>query len=102
MIATYPDSTDWVGKGWHTEPTKTTMKRYKDSDGTVFFYHDINGGVHALWTWKDGGISFRWGLHPSAIEHYTVEYTGPVDPPLQKLADAWREYLDAVVERETR
>lgn len=100
-MTTYPqDTTDWTGKGWHAQPSQTTMTIHKDSDGVVFLYRDINGVVHSLWTWKDGGVSFRWGLHPNSVAHYTVEYDGPIDPHLLKLADAWQEYLDAVIEKE--
>jgi len=97
-MTTYPQDADWVGKGWHTTRTKMTV--HKDSDGVVFLYHDINGVVHALWTWKDGGISFRWGLHPNSVAHYAVEYDGPIDPHLLKLAGSFLEYLDAVIEKE--
>jgi hypothetical protein len=135
-MTTYPDNTDWVGKGWHAEPTakelfasrtppdmnfidmgsgkaawipknwspkltmNTTMTIHKDSAGIVFLYHDINGSVHALWTWKDGGTSFHWDLHPNSVTDYTIEYDGPVNPHLLKLAGSWLEYLDATVEKE--
>ena len=97
-MTTYPQDADWVGKNWHTTRTKMTV--HKDSDGIAFLYHDINGSVHALWIWKDGGVSFHWGLHPNSVAHYAAEYDGPIDPHLLKLAGSWLEYLDAAVEKE--
>jgi hypothetical protein len=96
-MTTYPQETDWIGKGWHTAPPKP-YKVYRDNEGYVVLFCDRNGWKHALFTWADGGATFQWKtawVAPGDMEVISVPAA------LLKLADAWQEYLDAVVERET-
>ena len=98
-MTTYPQETDWIGKGWHTKQPKP-YKIYHDNEGYAVLFRDCNGWKHVLFTWADGSTTFQWKtawLPPSGdMEAISVPTA------LTKLADAWQEYLDAVVERETR
>lgn len=88
----YPQSTtNWTG-----EPRP--YKVYRDNEGYAVLFRDINGWRHALFTWSDGDTTFQWKTAWAASDDMEV-----TDIPLAllKLADAWQEYLDAVVERET-
>ena len=95
-MTTYPQETDWIGKGWHTAPPKP-YKVYRDNEGYVVLFCDRNGWKHALFTWADGGATFQWKtawVAPGDMEAISVPAA------LLKLAESWREYLDAVVEKE--
>ena len=97
-MTTYPlEAVDWIGKGWHTAPPKP-YKVYRDNEGYVVLFCDRNGWKHALFTWADGGATFQWKTAWAAPDDMQAT---DVPVALQKLADAWQEYLDAVVERET-
>lgn len=95
-MTTYPQETDWIGKGWRGVPPKP-YKVYRDNEGYAVLFHDINGQRHALFTWADGGATFQWKtawVAPGDMEVISVPAA------LLKLAESWREYLDAVVEKE--
>ena len=99
-MTTYPDNTDWVGKGWHEQPKQTTMTVHDEHGQVVVLYIDINDRQHMLTLWSDGLPTFT----PNVIGYLGCEpplHTSTLDPRLQRLADAWLEYLDAVVEHET-
>ena len=95
-MSAYPQDADWVGKRWHTEPAKP-YKVYFDNEGYVVLFRDRNGRKHALFTWADGGTTFKWKTVWAAPGDTEV-----ISAPdaLLKLADSWQEYLDAVVEKE--
>jgi hypothetical protein len=95
-MTTYPQDADWIGKGWHTVSAKP-YKVYFDSEGHVVLFRDRNGWKHALFTWADGKITFQW---KTAWAAHDDMQTTDASPALLKLADAWQEYLDAVVEKE--
>ena len=95
----YPDNTDWVGNGWHSEPTPDTVYTvHEDAQGLTFLFVDRNGNEHALYTWADGGTTFQW--RPTYDKAGSVPYTGTIPEPLYRLAESFRTYLDAAVEKE--
>ena len=95
-MTTYPQDADWIGKGWHTEPAKP-YKVYFDNEGYVVSFCDRNGWKHALFTWNDGGTTFQRKTAWAAPDDMQAT---DVPVALQRLADAWQEYLDAAVEKE--
>ena len=96
-MTTYPlEAVDWIDKGWHTAPPKP-YKVYRDNEGYAILFRDCNGRKHVLFTRADGKITFQWRTARPA--HDDMQTTD-ASPALLKLADAWQEYLDAVVEKE--
>lgn len=98
-MTTYPQDVDWIGKGWHAEPTPDTKYTvYKDHEGLVFLFTDRNEQEHALLTWANGGVTFQWS--PVWSREGSRVFRGTIPEPLLKLVNSWLEYLDAVVEKE--
>lgn len=83
--------------------TNTTMTTYGTEDFVIFAYHDRNGLTHLLTRWVDKSVTFTWDWRDDGKPGDPFKYFPGIevtDPRLQRLAEAWQEYLDAAVEAE--
>jgi len=97
-MTTYPSNTDWVGNGWHAQPTPDTVYTlYKSTAGTAVLFRDRNNEYHGLFIWNTGVPTFQPNTNwrPSYDPHI-----GGVDENVYRLAESFRTYLDAAVEKE--
>lgn len=83
-------------------PADTAMTAHGTEDFIIFAYRDRNGLTHLLTRWTDGKVTFSWDWRDNGKPGDPYKYFPGVEvtnPALQKLAEAWLEYLDAVVEK---
>lgn len=85
--------------------TGVTMTMHGTEDFIVIAYHDPNGLTHLLTRWVDRSVTFTWdwrenwlpgGKPGDPFKYFPV--TEVTDEDILRLANAWLEYLDAVIE----